>query len=102
MDIRYVDHSGIRVRELEDRTGSGTGGFVWVDIPEWSAEAEDYLRELGCHEMVLEACRTRNHVPTVHALLGPRVHHHAVTAARSRPATCTCSSSTRSSGATTW
>ena len=55
------------MHELEDQTGTGTGGFVWVDIPEWSEEAEDYLRELGCHEMVLEACRTRNHVPTVHA-----------------------------------
>ena len=67
MEIRYVDRSGIRVRELEDRTGSGTGGFVWVDVPTWSAEAEEYVRGLGCHELVLESCRTRNHVPTVHA-----------------------------------
>jgi Mg2+ and Co2+ transporter CorA len=66
MDVRYVDQGGIRVRELEDRTGSGTGGFVWVDIPVWTEEAEAYLRDLGCHEMVLELCRTRNHVPTVH------------------------------------
>ncbi len=67
MDVRDLDHSGIRVRELEDHSRSGTGGFVWADIPVWSEEAEIYLRELGCHEMVLEACRTRNHVPTVHA-----------------------------------
>ena len=67
MDVRHLDDSGIRVHELEDQTGTGTGGFVWADIPEWNEAAEDYLRELGCHEMVLEACRTRNHVPTVHA-----------------------------------
>ena len=65
MDVRFVDQTGIRVRELEDHTATG-GGFVWVDIPEWSHEAEHYLRGLGCHEMVLESCRTRNHVPTVH------------------------------------
>ena len=67
VDVRHLDDSGIRVHELEDQTGAGTGGFVWADIPEWNEAAEDYLRELGCHEMVLEACRTRNHVPTVHA-----------------------------------
>lgn len=66
MDVRYVDQGGIQVREIADRTGSGLGGFIWVDIPEWSDEAETYLRDLGCHEMVLESCRTRNHVPTVH------------------------------------
>ena len=65
MDVRHVDDSGMRIREIDDHVASGTG-FVWVDIPEWSDEAEAYLRDLGCHEMVLESCRTRNHVPTVH------------------------------------
>ena len=65
MDVRHLDASGMRVREIDDRAGSGAG-FVWVDIPEWNDEAETYLRDLGCHEMVLESCRTRNHVPTVH------------------------------------
>ena len=41
-------------------------GFSWVDIAEWSTEAEDYLRGLGCHEIELELCQARNHVPTVH------------------------------------
>ena len=67
MEIRYVDRGGIRVRELADGAGPGSGGFVWVDVPTWNPEAENYLRELGCHELVLESCRTRNHVPTVHA-----------------------------------
>ena len=67
MDVRHLDDSGIHVREIEDRTDTDAGGFTWVDIPVWSEQAEDYLRTLGCHEMVLESCRTRNHVPTVHA-----------------------------------
>jgi magnesium transporter len=65
MDVRHLDDSGVKVREIEDRVGAGAG-FTWVDIPEWNDEAEAYLRDLGCHEMVLESCRTRNHVPTVH------------------------------------
>ena len=66
MDVERLDERGMRIHEIGDRTGSGTG-FVWVDIPEWSDEAEAYLRDLGCHEMVVESCRTRNHVPTMHA-----------------------------------
>ena len=50
--------------------------------PDLEREAENYLRDLGCHELVLVSCRTRNHVPTVHWLRRPRLHHHAVTAAR--------------------
>ena len=67
MDLRHVDQSGIRVLGPDDGLGSPASGFSWVDIPEWSDEAEDYLRRLGCHEMVLDACRSRNHVPTAHA-----------------------------------
>ncbi len=67
MDLRHVDQSGIRVLGPDDGLGSPASGFSWVDIPEWSDEAEDYLRSLGCHEMVLDACRSRNHVPTAHA-----------------------------------
>ena len=67
MDLRHVDQSGIRVLGPDDGLGSPASGFSWVDIPEWSDEAEEYLRSLGCHEMVLDACRSRNHVPTVHA-----------------------------------
>ena len=67
MDLRHVDQSGIRVLGPDDGLGSPASGFSWVDIPEWSDEAEDYLRSLGCHEMVLDPCRSRNHVPTAHA-----------------------------------
>ncbi len=78
------------MREVGARIGADTSGFVWVDIPVWSDDAEAYLRALGCHEMVLESCRTRNHVPTVHGyadhvfitpqspLLGEAGHDHVL------------------------
>jgi Mg2+ and Co2+ transporter CorA len=74
MEVRYIDQSGIRTLERgeiprpgrTDGSGADAPGFYWVDIPEWDTEAEEFLRGLGCHEMELEACQARNHVPTVH------------------------------------
>jgi magnesium transporter len=77
MEVRFVDvtgahpHAGGSALALLDRAG----GFVWVDVPEWDDEAEAFLRAIGCHAMVIEACRTRNHVPTLH---GYRDHHFVV------------------------
>ena len=58
---------GVRIRDPHEPIGGPGGGFTWVDVPEWSPDVEMVLRGLGCHEKVLEACRGRNHVPTVHA-----------------------------------
>jgi magnesium transporter len=69
MDVRFVDGSGARehlaadVVELLRRDD----GFVWVDVPQWDDEVELFLKELGCHPLVAEACRRRNHTPTVHS-----------------------------------
>ena len=69
MDVRFVDGHGAQAQDsrvvlsLLDRTD----GFVWVDVPEWDDEAERFLRAIGCHAMVIEACRVRNHVPTAHS-----------------------------------
>jgi Mg2+ and Co2+ transporter CorA len=42
-------------------------GFAWIDVPEWDEQAEVTLSGvLHAHPMVIEACRRRNHVPTVH------------------------------------
>jgi Mg2+ and Co2+ transporter CorA len=42
-------------------------GFVWVDVPVWDDAAEAILADVfGCHPLVVDACRHRNHVPTVH------------------------------------
>ena len=67
MEVRYIDDSGIRLEQATAGLQASPGGFYWVDIAEWSTEAEEFLRGLGCHEMELELCRSRNHVPTVHA-----------------------------------
>jgi magnesium transporter len=67
VEVRYVDQNGIRLEPDGAPLVLPVEGFAWVDIAEWSDEAADYLRDLGCHEMVIEACSTRNHVPTVHS-----------------------------------
>jgi magnesium transporter len=69
MDVWFVDpsgahpHHGDEVPALLERGD----GFVWVDIPQWGDDAHRLLAGLGCHHLVLEACRQRNHVPTVHS-----------------------------------
>jgi len=46
-------------------------GFVWVDIPAMDDDSERILSEtFGCHPKAVEACRQRNHVPTVHGYAG--------------------------------
>jgi magnesium transporter len=43
-------------------------GFVWIDAPSFDAEAEALIRRhFAVHPRVVEALRSRNHVPTVHA-----------------------------------
>jgi magnesium transporter len=69
MEVRFVTADGAQARDshaaltLLDRTD----GFVWVDVPVWDDDAEGFLRAIGCHALVIEACRVRNHVPTVHS-----------------------------------
>ena len=69
MDVRFIagpdvtDHSVDELPTLLDRSE----GFVWVDIPAVDDEARLVLTEtFSMHPMALEACLTRNHVPTVH------------------------------------
>ncbi|MFC6288477.1 CorA family divalent cation transporter [Nocardioides sp. GCM10027113] len=68
MDIWFVDAAGAHRHgppDLEDLLARGDG-FTWIDVPTFDDDAEGVLRRLGCHEMVVEACRRRNYVPTVH------------------------------------
>ena len=68
MDVWFVDGQGVHRRDPEDvvELYARDDGFHWIDIPEMDAPAEALLRGLGCHAMVVEGCRTRNYVPTVH------------------------------------
>ena len=77
MDVRFVDATGAHPAEERNAVAllDRPDGFVWVDVPEWDDEAEAFLHAIGCHALVIEACRTRNHVPTLH---GYRDHHFVV------------------------
>ncbi|MGA8211895.1 MAG: magnesium transporter CorA family protein [Nocardioidaceae bacterium] len=68
MDLRFVDATGAHPHEADDVVSllGRDDGFIWVDVPVWDEQVEGLLEGLGCHAMVLEACRRRNHVPTVH------------------------------------
>jgi magnesium transporter len=69
-DVRFVTRSGVEDHDPAELTALGDrpDGFVWVDVPVLDEEAEAILADhLGCHPAVVESCRVRNHVPTVHA-----------------------------------
>ena len=70
MELRWVsDAEGTSRRDLAELPDllDRTDGFLWLDIPTWSDEAEDILANLFCfHSMAIEECRTRNHIPRVH------------------------------------
>ena len=69
MDVRFVDGSGVRAHDGDAVVDllSRDDGFVWVDVPTWDDQVEAFLEVLGCHPMVTDGCRRRNHVPTVHS-----------------------------------
>ena len=70
MELRWVSETeGTSRRELADLPDllERTDGFLWLDIPTWSEEAEDLLTNVFCfHQMAIEECRVRNHIPRVH------------------------------------
>jgi magnesium transporter len=69
MELRWIDTDGVRRCELAEITDlrQRTDGFLWLDIPTWSDEAERLLRdEFGFHALALAATRDRNHIPRVH------------------------------------
>jgi Mg2+ and Co2+ transporter CorA len=70
MDVRFVDASGAQQYDGPEASSllMREDGFVWVDVPGWDDEAEKLLlRDLGCHPLVIESCRQRNHVPASHS-----------------------------------
>ena len=47
---------------------AATRGIVWVDVPEWDAEAADVLaRVFGLHPLAVHDCEVRNRLPKLHA-----------------------------------
>ena len=67
--LRWIDDSGARVCELTELAAlkARTDGFLWLDIPDWSEEAERILADtFKFHPMAIHDSRERNHVPRVH------------------------------------
>ena len=64
----FIDAQGAHVREPDDvvELFAHDDGFFWIDVPAWDGDAEAVLSGLGLHPMVLDSCRNRNYVPTVH------------------------------------
>ena len=70
MELRWRDDAeGASRRELAELPDllTRTDGYLWLDIPVWSQEAEDVLaHQFQFHPMAIESCRNRNHIPRVH------------------------------------
>jgi magnesium transporter len=69
MNLRWIDSKGARDHDLAELPDlqKRTDGFLWLDIPEWSDEAEALLsNEFHFHSMAITESRNRNHIPRVH------------------------------------
>jgi len=69
VEVRFVTSSGARDHDARDLPAllERGDGFVWVDVSEWDGQAESVLTDaFKIHPLVIEACKRRNHVPTVH------------------------------------
>jgi len=69
MQLRWIGSDGVSTHDLAELPAlrEKTDGFLWLDIPEWSDEAEILLkRDFGFHLMAISESRDRNHIPRVH------------------------------------
>ena len=69
MMLRWIDSDGVsnhdvaELSELRERTD----GLLWLDIPEWSEEAEAILaNDFQFHPVAITESKTRSHIPRVH------------------------------------
>ena len=66
MKLRWIDSTGARERALAELPAlrTRTDGFLWLDIPAWSEEAEVILtNDFHFHPMAVAKSRDRNHIP---------------------------------------
>jgi Mg2+ and Co2+ transporter CorA len=69
MMLRWIDSNGVSDHDVAElpELRKRTDGFLWLDIPEWSEEAEATLtNEFHFHQMAIIESKTRSHVPRVH------------------------------------
>jgi magnesium transporter len=69
MMLRWIDSDGMSNHDVAELTDlrKRTEGFLWLDIPEWSEDAEMILaNEFHFHPMAIAESKTRSHIPRVH------------------------------------
>jgi Mg2+ and Co2+ transporter CorA len=69
MKLRWIDSKGTSNHDLAELQVllKRTDGFLWLDIPEWSEEAEALLAdEFQFHPIAIAESRNRNHIPRLH------------------------------------
>jgi magnesium transporter len=69
MKLRWIESNGVSSHDLAELPDlrKRTDGFIWLDIPEWSDDAETLLaRDFGFHPMAINESRNRNHIPRLH------------------------------------
>jgi magnesium transporter len=69
MDVWYLTATGVESHAAGDAAAlrERTDGLLWVDVPEWSDEAQHLLVDVfGFHPLAVADCARRNPVPKVH------------------------------------
>ena len=69
MDVRLISPAGVESHDPIDLPAllARADGLVWVDIPEWDAQAEQTLvSTFGFHPLAVRDCANRNQVPKIH------------------------------------
>jgi magnesium transporter len=69
MKLRWIDSEGTSNHDLAELQAlrERKDGFLWLDIPEWSDEAEALLaNEFHFHPIAIGESRNRNHIPRLH------------------------------------
>jgi magnesium transporter len=69
VELQWVSATGVATRPLAEVGDllARDDGFVWVDVPQWDAEAEALLAgTFGVHPLALVHARERNHIALVH------------------------------------
>jgi magnesium transporter len=69
MKLRWIDSNSVSSHDLAELPAlrRRTDGFLWLDIPEWSDEAEALLAgDFGFHPMAISESKNRNHIPRTH------------------------------------
>jgi Mg2+ and Co2+ transporter CorA len=69
MSLRMINSKGVSNHDLAELPDlrERTDGFLWLDIPEWTNEAEALLaNEFHFHPIAISESQNRNHIPRVH------------------------------------